>query len=102
MRINRYEFPEGTNEQILLEHGCGVVTTWGETIFPESIPEEHRKDVDYIDNVIVVSVTTAKKLLKEFGGAAWTEHYERNGGLFEISPITLKGNNSRFKYNRHL
>lgn len=49
-----------------------------------------------------VSISTAKQLLKKEGGYAWTEHYERNGTLFEVTPITLTGNNSKFKYNRHL
>ena len=31
-----------------------------------------------------------------------TEHIERDGGVFEVTDITLNGNNSRFKYNRHL
>ena len=46
----------------------------------------------------VCSVSTAKKLLKQKGGCAWTEHYERDGGLFEITKIELTGNNSKFKY----
>jgi hypothetical protein len=48
------------------------------------------------------SVTTAKKLLREFGGRAWTEHCDRSGGCFEVTPIKLGKNNSRFKYNHHL
>uniref|UniRef100_A0A6H1Z6Z2 Uncharacterized protein n=1 Tax=viral metagenome TaxID=1070528 RepID=A0A6H1Z6Z2_9ZZZZ len=50
----------------------------------------------------MVSITQAKKLLQEKGGKAWTEHTERDGTLFEVSEIELKGNNSQFKYNRHL
>lgn len=34
--------------------------------------------------------------------SAWTEHYERDGTLFEVTEIHLTGNNSRFKYNHHL
>ena len=49
-----------------------------------------------------VKVNQAKKLLKTKGGYAWTEHYERDGGLFEVSNIELKGNNSKFQYNNHL
>lgn len=54
------------------------------------------------DEPEVVSITEAKKLLRKQGGYAWTEHYERDGGLFEVTDIKLTGNNSRFKYNRHL
>jgi signal transduction histidine kinase len=49
-----------------------------------------------------ISITEAKKLLKQRGGRAWTEHYERDGTMFEVTPIRLKGNNSRFSYNHHL
>jgi hypothetical protein len=51
---------------------------------------------------ILCKISTAKKLLKEKGGHAWTEHYERDGGLFEVTQIELTGNNSKFKYNQHL
>jgi len=47
-------------------------------------------------------VSVAKAMLRKYGGGAWTEHYERDGGLFEVTPVNLTGNNSRFKYNRHL
>jgi predicted Zn-dependent protease with MMP-like domain len=57
------------------------------------------------DEVISCSLKSAKNLLKKYSGYAWTEHYERDGGLFESTPITL-GNNARTthkaKYNRHL
>lgn len=80
MRLNYYEFPEETAQEVLKEHGCE--------------PD---------DRVLGgVTVTTAKKLLKQYGGTAWTEHCERDGGCFEVTPIELTGNNSRFKYNHHL
>ena len=50
----------------------------------------------------VISISGAKKLLKEQGGTAWTEHYDRNGAMFDLTVIELKKNNSKFKYNRHL
>lgn len=55
-----------------------------------------------IDDAEVCSILYAKKMLKEKGGSAWTEHYDRDGGLFEVSKIEVKGNNSKFKYNQHL
>ena len=80
MRLNYYEFPEGTAPEILKENDCS--------------PD---------DRVLGgISVTTAKKLLKEHGGTAWTEHCDRDGSCFEVTSITLMGNNSRFKYNHHL
>lgn len=60
----------------------------------------YRKDLD--DEPEMMSITEAKKLLKLQGGAAWTEHYERDGTLFEVTEVKLVGNNSKFKYNRHL
>ena len=80
MRLNYYEFPEETAPEVLKENGCE--------------PDERVLGG--------VSVTTAKKLLRQYGGTAWTEHGERDGGCFEVTPITLTGNNSRFKYNHHL
>ena len=102
MRLNYYRFPEGTPEGVLLEHGCAVVLTDGREIYPDSIPEERRPLVDHIDHTISCRVSVAKKLMRKYGGAGWTEHCERDGGCFEVTPITLTGNNSRFTYNHHL
>ena len=60
----------------------------------------YRKDDD--SEAEPMSITAAKKLLKKQGGKAWTEHYDRDGGLFEVTGVELTGNNSKFKYNRHL
>jgi len=57
---------------------------------------------DQLSEPIITSINVAKKLLKLGGGKAWTEHYERDGTLFEITNIDLTGNNSKFKYNKHL
>ena len=80
MRLNYYEFPAETALEVLKKHGCE--------------PD---------DRVLGgVSITTAKKLLRQYGGTAWTEHCERDGGCFEVTSITVSGNNSQFKYNHHL
>lgn len=103
MRINYYEFPEGTPENVLLENGCAVILNDGSEIYTDSIPDDKRNLVSRIDRVLGgVSITAAKKLIKQYGGIGWTYHCERDGGVFETSEITFKGNNSRFKYNRHL
>lgn len=103
MRINYYRFPEDTDEKTLLEHGCAIKMKSGIETYAESIPEEKRPLVDYVDDTIGgISVTTAKKYIKQFGGVAWTEHIDRNGSVFEVTEITLGGNNSKHKYNRHL
>lgn len=50
----------------------------------------------------LLSITEIKKLIKKQGGYGYTEHYERDGTLFDVTEIELKGNNSNFKYNKHL
>ncbi len=58
---------------------------------------------------ILTSISGAKKLLKAdlkskgelSESCAWTEHYDRDGGMFEVTMIELTGNNSHFKYNQH-
>ena len=103
MRLNYYRFPDDTDESILLSYGCAVITKTGEEIYVDSIPDDKRELVDHVDTTIYAgSVTNAKNLLKLYGGSAWTEHCERDGGLFEVTEIKLTGNNSRFKYNHHL
>lgn len=102
MRLSYYRFPDGTPESVLLENGCGVVLTNGEMIYPDSIPEEKRSLVDCIEHTVSCSVSFAKQMMKKYGGAGWTEHIDRDGGCFEVTEIRLQGNNSRFKYNRHL
>ncbi len=80
MRLNYYKFPAETSAETLREHDC--------------TPE---------DNTIEgCSVTFAKQMLEQYGGSAWTEHIDRDGGCFEVTEIKLTGNNSRFKYNHHL
>lgn len=118
-RLTYYQFPDDTPESILLQHGCGVVIcskedchkignedamedvdTW--TIYPDEISDERRPQVVYINHTINCSVSTAKKLIKQFGGSGWTYHMERDGTVFDATNIELKGNNSKFKYSRHL
>lgn len=86
MRLHYYQFPEGTPAEILREY-CG----------------EDNCDLAKGTGLICGgSISGIKKLLRQYGGAAWTEHCERDGNVFEVTPITLKGNNSQFRYNRHL
>lgn len=80
VRIHCYKFPQATSEEVLKEYGIN--------------------DSDYTLSGIALS--EVKKLMKKYGGVGYTMHLERDGTLFETTPITLKGNNSRFKYNQHL
>jgi hypothetical protein len=50
----------------------------------------------------IAKISTIKKLLKSRGGEDWTEHYDRNSYMFEVTTIKLEGNNSQFTYNHHL
>lgn len=80
MRINYYKFPENISNDVLKEYEL--------------------RDGEYtLDGM---SVSEVKKLIKKYGGVGYTMHCERDGTLFETTPITLNGNNSKFKYNRHL
>lgn len=51
---------------------------------------------------IECSISFAKKMLRRIGGTACTQHFDRDGGLIETTPIRLTGNNSRHYYCRHL
>lgn len=103
MRINHYRFPEDTPSEDKLKEGCAVVLKNGCRIHADTIPEDKADLVDYIDDTLSgITVTQAKSLLRKYGGAAVTEHIDRDGCLFETTPILLKGNNSRHRYNRHL
>lgn len=80
MRINYYKFPENISNDVLKEYSL--------------------RDGEYtLDGM---SVSEVKKLIKKYGGVGYTMHCERDGTLFETTPITLNGNNSKFKYNCHL
>ena len=78
MRLTYYRFPDDAPENIVREH-C-----------------------DDGESVATCSVSWAKKMLRQYGGAAWTAHIDRSGGCFEVTEVKLTGNNSRFKYNHHL
>lgn len=78
MRLHYYKFDEKVSQAVMEEYGAE-------------------------DRIISgISISGAKKLLKLYGGCAWTNHIDRDGGCFETTEIKLKSNNSRFKYNHHL
>jgi hypothetical protein len=114
MRINYYRFPETVDAQTRYQNGADPIGERGCTANPDGdcpgCPHHagnwydcpHATVADADDTVAGVTITHAKALLREFGGAAWTHHCERDGGVFETTEIRLAGNNSRHKYNRHL
>lgn len=112
MRINYYEFPETVDAHTRYLNGAcrksGCCDTGRKNCRGCELCEggwsecPHFRCTDAERTIDGCSVTTAKRLLQEFGGIAWTEHCERDGSVFEVTPIELGKNNSRFKYNRHL
>ena len=103
MRLNYYRFPEGVPEDIRLKEGCAVRLKTGGTVYVDEIPEDKRHLVDFVNDCIGgLTVTRVKQLMKQYGGIGFTEHIDRDGSVFEMTEIQLKGNNSLFKYNRHL
>lgn len=101
MRISYYNFPEEmpirdvaliTKREV---EGKTEITEVPDDVTDEVLERNFSRSVD-------VSVTLAKKLMKKYGGTGCTCHFDRDGGLFETTPILLKGNNSRHKYNCHL
>jgi len=112
-RLNYYRFPEGVDATTRWQSGAEQIGDGDCTLYPgeecEDCPEgcawrdcPHATVADAEDTVSGITVTEAKSLLRQFGGTAWTNHIERDGGVFETTPITPGGNNSRHKYNRHL
>ena len=114
MRLNYYRFPETVDAQTRYQHGADPIGERGCTANPDGdcpgcphhegnwhdCPFATVEDAE--DIISGIKITAAKALLRQFGGSAWTNHIERDGGVFETTQITLTGNNSRHKYNRHL
>ncbi|GHU74933.1 hypothetical protein FACS1894188_04680 [Clostridia bacterium] len=121
MRLHYYCFPDDVDAAVRASNGaesteniCEVAPTrYAELERPDKdclhrdgsrgcVECSHLKVVDAEFEVSGISITRAKELLRQFGGSAYTQHIDRGGGVFEVTPIKLKGNNSRVKYNRHL
>ena len=108
MKVNYYRFPENTPIEDKIKEGCPVFLKNGARITSvmrsyDTLLEEKADMIDYAEDVISgITITEAKNLLRKYGGSAITEHIDRDGCLFETTPIQLKGNNSRHKYNVHL
>jgi len=122
MRLHYYRFPEGVDDATRAAHGaedientCEIDTErYNELIRPTAnCPHknptinscrncEYLKCVKAEDIIYGISVSYAKQLLTKFGGEAWTQHIDRDGGCYEVTAIELKSNNSKFNYNHHL
>lgn len=101
MRITYYQFPNEMpirdvaliTKQVI--EGKKHITEVPADVSNETLKRNFKYEVD-------TTITMAKKLMKAYGGQAYTRHIDRDGGTFEITPIVLKGSNSRHKYNKHL
>lgn len=101
MRITYYSFPTEMNiREIALAIKRDIEDRKDKTSVPDNISDEVLEN--NFSRTVDCGITRAKKMLKKYGGCAYTCHFDRDGGLFETTPIKLKGNNSKFKYNRHL
>lgn len=88
MRVTYYRFP---HDMPLAD----VFRAWYDVELKEEYLEEFSRTRE-------CNVRTAKKFLKAYGGVAFTEHYDQDGGLFETSEIHPKGNNSTVHYQNAL
>ena len=104
MRIIHYRFPENVSVEDRKKEGCAVVLKNGFKVLRGNTDYEEKNDlVDYIEDTISgISITRAKELLRKYGGSAVMKHIDMDGCCLETTPILLKGNNSRYKYNRYL
>lgn len=94
MRLNYYKFPDTVDAHTRYLNGCVPIAGTGD--------RETGKCTEAEFIVMGISISGAKKLLKQYGGSAWTEHCERDGTVFEVTEIKFNSNNSKFKYNKHL
>lgn len=99
MRFTYYTFPLSFTAREQYE----ILKKEGLTCLPPPPPNLSDDEIYRIlGGRYLCSITTAKKMIRKYGGYGYTEHYDRNGTLFESTEIKIKGNNSRFRYNRHL
>lgn len=107
MRITYYQFPKTMSNKERF-NAYFEILAWNPQNSPEEIEWRKQRAINLgeVENapyeLEAIKVSTAKKLLKTYGGVAFTQHFDRDGGLFETTEIKLKGNNSTHKYNRHL
>ncbi|WP_041668463.1 hypothetical protein [Acetobacterium woodii] len=118
MRLNYYQFPAGIDAKTRFLNGADFIK--GQCRIHNKKPSGECPDYDSGDlgygckdcnNFCILeagdivygtTISNVKKLLKTFGGSGWTDHCDRSGGVFEVTEIFLKGNNSSHHYNRHL
>lgn len=90
MKINCYEFPNSIDANTRWHEGAEGF---------EGYDDVCTKAAHIIEGI---SIKEVKRLLKTYGGKGYTYHIDRDGSIFDTSEIKLSGNNSKFKYNKHL
>lgn len=92
MRITRYTLPQTMNAReqyrILKAEGYPVPSTEP----PQDMTDEQILEVIDINHICKVS--EAKRMLKKYGGSAWTEWYDRDGSYQDCMEIRLNGRNT--------
>lgn len=89
MRINFYRFAEETTprERALIYkqvvEGKHYITEISSDVSESFLQRHFPRDIQ------CSSLKTTKKLLKDYGGYAYTEHIDIDGVLLDRSPITL-------------
>lgn len=105
MRINYYQFPDTVDAHTRYIHGATSIDGVGTCFDRDDIRVNDRSlgECTKAEFVIIgISVKAAKTLLRKYGGTAWTLQCDRSGSVFETTDIKLAGNNTKYKYNRHL
>jgi len=111
-RLHYYQFPDEITPHVRYQNGAmtcngkctqNKATCKGCALSPNGWREcPYYLCTDSENTLRGITITEAKRLLKKFGGTAWTNHCDRDGGVFETTDIIVKGNNSKFQYNHHL
>ena len=87
MRITRYALPQTMNAReqykVLKAEGFAVPSTEP----PQNMTDEQILEVIDINHICKVS--EAKRMLKKYGGSAWTEWYDRDGSFQDSTDISL-------------
>ena len=101
MRVNYYRFPEGIDAHTRFLNGAANKggdcklnrdTCSGCDHCDAGWSKCREFRCTAADDVISgISVMDAKRLLRSYGGVAWTQHHDRNGSCFATTTITTNG-----------
>ena len=102
MKFHYYQFPDDMPiREVALATKQDIEGRKDIIKVPDDVSNEDLEN-NFSRTVNCSRITTVKNLIKKYGGRGFTEHCERDGGVFEVTAIRVGGNNSTHKYNRHL